>query len=54
MNNKETLFENADVIYSYTRAQAIAENGGGPIRKLFRFLLTLVLWPLFDKVEEDE
>ena len=26
MNNKETLFENADVIYSYTRAQAIADG----------------------------
>jgi len=26
MNDKETLFENADLIYSYTRAQAIADG----------------------------
>jgi len=26
MNDKESLFENADVIYSYTRAQAIADG----------------------------
>ena len=26
MNDKNTLFENADVIYSYTRAQALADG----------------------------
>ncbi len=26
MNDKETLFENADLVYSYTRAQAIADG----------------------------
>ena len=36
------------------RAQAIAANGGGPIRKLISGLLTLLLWPLFDRRTDDE
>lgn len=36
------------------RAQEIAANGGGPIRKLLRLLLTVLLWPLFDRIDEDE
>ncbi len=36
------------------RAQQIALNGGGPIRRLTRFLLTFLLWPLFDRIENDE
>jgi len=34
--------------------QIRAEQGGGPIKKLLLFLLTIILWPLFDRIDNDE